>query len=394
MPPKIGTLQIYVAEGRNLPNRDFFGKQDPFLEFTLGNISKRTRVDKKGGCNPKWKEDVFLDVPQGVQNLAMKCCDRDVSSNDDIGSSSIDLFRIFEEEEVHSWYKMQRKGKFAGEIYLEFTYTPTTGRKKPSLHKLHGPMASMATLNAVPYAAHSSTTGMVNNPVAPPTGSVRPFASTAPAASRPPYQPPVATSKPPALAPAASMLSLPGSYPSENFSQISLPPDNYSNASMSTLGPYPLPHTNSFSQANLSPTTSYPMHHYSTPGSVAPMAYPPAPGPYGDPNPSSYSHFGPTYCSPPPAQPQYPSSSMGSADFVGGFVAPPLATSPYPPNSSPPLHQGYPPMGPPPTSLPPSGMVNVYPPGFSPNNLPQPTAPPIYDPHQDYTPGGFTFTPY
>ncbi|RKP36033.1 C2 domain-containing protein [Dimargaris cristalligena] len=125
MPPKIGTLQIYVAEGRNLPNRDFFGKQDPFLEFTLGNISKRTRVDKKGGCNPKWKEDVFLDVPQGVQNLAMKCCDRDVSSNDDIGSSSIDLFRIFEEEEVHSWYKMQRKGKFAGEIYLEFTYTPT-----------------------------------------------------------------------------------------------------------------------------------------------------------------------------------------------------------------------------------------------------------------------------
>ncbi|KAJ1924634.1 hypothetical protein IWQ60_005081 [Tieghemiomyces parasiticus] len=387
MPPKLGTLQIYVAEGRNLPNRDFFGKQDPFLEFNLGGIAKRTRVDKKGGANPKWKEDVYFDVPAGVSSLAMRCADRDISSSDDIGAATIDLARIYEEEEVHAWYKMQRKNKFAGEIFLEFTFTPISGRKKPSLHKIHKPMASMATLNNVAYEAQSSTGATVVNPVAAPTNGPPPFAqshaslSSVGSAGRPPAAPhhtppatnPVQTPYPPhsgAMYPPAGGAAYPPangtSYPPANRPMY--PPSNFSMASFAS--------TDNFTQSSLNINQST--------MSLAPGAYPPSPAAYGSPAPYPYTSSPYGMPPAPSSQPSYSGygASPPQPSFAGGFVAP---TPPalYPPGSSPS------------TSLPPAGMVNVYPPGLNPHSFPEPSAPPLGPPGGgSYPPGGFTFSPY
>ncbi|KAI8349862.1 hypothetical protein B0O80DRAFT_142195 [Mortierella sp. GBAus27b] len=53
----IGEVVIVPIQGRDLPNRERFGKQDPFILFKLGNQSKRTSTDIRGGQRPRWKDD-------------------------------------------------------------------------------------------------------------------------------------------------------------------------------------------------------------------------------------------------------------------------------------------------------------------------------------------------
>ncbi|KAF9957238.1 hypothetical protein BGZ72_002019 [Mortierella alpina] len=53
----IGELVIIPIQGKDLPNRERFGKQDPFILFKLGNVSKRSSTDVRGGQRPIWKDD-------------------------------------------------------------------------------------------------------------------------------------------------------------------------------------------------------------------------------------------------------------------------------------------------------------------------------------------------
>ncbi|KAJ1953568.1 hypothetical protein IWQ62_005964 [Dispira parvispora] len=379
-----GKLEIYVAEGRNLTNRDFFGKQDPFLEFTLDTIKKRTRVDKKGGSNPKWKEDLVFDVPHKVQSLTMRCFDRDVSNNDDIGSSTIDLFRVFEEEELHSWFKIQRKGKFAGEIYLEFTFTPVGGRKKPSLHhKLHAPMASMASLNSVPYTVQSGNNNLsMQNAVPPPAHGPKPFirppASTA-GAGYPPnssatfHQPSTSSAQhgypPPPPANPAVATSHSSVYPPPNTSPLSgYPPTQSMSAPPQSSYPPPMAGSSTFSSSQMSL----------------------------NPSSSMYGQVPMGFMIPPTSAGAQPGAST-QTPFPGGFSlpsSPQMTEAPLPMPG-----ERYPPYNPgsvaPNGGGQPLGMVTVFPPGMPGPPLPPPSAPPL-DPPGNYGhhPGGFAYMPY
>ncbi|KAJ1980481.1 hypothetical protein H4R34_002442 [Dimargaris verticillata] len=396
-----GQLQVYVAEGRGLPNKDLFGKSDPYLEFHLGNAAKRTRVDKKGGSAPKWKEDLYFDVPPGTQTITMRCKDRDLSSVEDIGACTIDLKRVFEEEEVHAWFKLQRKNKSAGEVYLEFTFTPVSGRKKPSLHhKLHTSMASMATLNNVAYTGYSTPGTIQHSPVPPPPNAPAPFTANAPKPTMTPhsgapgnasmaslYPPPaVTTASPNNGNPGnASNASLPpgGGYPG-NASYTSLPTNNHNG------GGYP-PYN--ASHASLPPNNGYPgnVSHASLPPAAdisAPMS---PPGGY----PPIHSHSSGPY---PPTNMPYPPSPMHSApyppitnaSFVGGFAPPPMS----PPSFPSAMPSAGPSSG---TTAAPPGMVSVHPPGYDTTPMPQPSAPPLGMP-SEFNGGsppsmGFVFPP-
>lgn len=53
----VGELVIIPIHGRDLPNRERFGKQDPFILFKLGNVSKRTSTDVRGGQRPRWNDE-------------------------------------------------------------------------------------------------------------------------------------------------------------------------------------------------------------------------------------------------------------------------------------------------------------------------------------------------
>ncbi|KAJ2746218.1 hypothetical protein GGI20_001498 [Coemansia sp. BCRC 34301] len=127
-----GRLEIQVVAGRDLPKRGVFGRQNPAVELSLGTSKKRTQVDKKGGANPEWNDHVIFTVAGlGKTQLLVRAVEVETSvSAKDIGSCVIDLVRIFEEEEVDGWYALKFRDKPAGDVYLEFTFTPKTGRKR------------------------------------------------------------------------------------------------------------------------------------------------------------------------------------------------------------------------------------------------------------------------
>ncbi|KAJ1821466.1 hypothetical protein LPJ60_002603 [Coemansia sp. RSA 2675] len=127
-----GRLEIQVVAGRELPKRGLFGRQDSAVELSLGTSKKRTQVDKKGGASPEWNDHIIFTIAGlGKTQLLVRAVEVESSvTSKDIGSCVIDLVKIFEEEEVDGWYPLKYKEKPAGDVYLEFTYTPKTGRKR------------------------------------------------------------------------------------------------------------------------------------------------------------------------------------------------------------------------------------------------------------------------
>ncbi|KXN71358.1 hypothetical protein CONCODRAFT_38498, partial [Conidiobolus coronatus NRRL 28638] len=120
-----GQLEISPKQARNLPSRVTLGKQSPFVQFELGKITKKTRVDKRGGRTPSWKELINFDIYSECRNLIVKLYnDKGKSPDDYIGELLIDLGPIIEARERDSWYPLKDRDQHCGDIYLEITYYP------------------------------------------------------------------------------------------------------------------------------------------------------------------------------------------------------------------------------------------------------------------------------
>ncbi|XP_051512806.1 multiple C2 and transmembrane domain-containing protein 2-like [Myxocyprinus asiaticus] len=87
-------LTIKLKEGRNLVVRDRSGTSDPFVKFKLGgkNIYKSKVVNKN--LNPTWNESFSFPVRDLDQTVHIKVYDRDIRSNDFMGSSSFALYKL------------------------------------------------------------------------------------------------------------------------------------------------------------------------------------------------------------------------------------------------------------------------------------------------------------
>ncbi|KAF8939449.1 hypothetical protein BGZ58_009725 [Dissophora ornata] len=123
----IGELVIVPIQGKDLPNRERFGKQDPFILFKLGNVSKRSSTDIRGGQRPRWKEDqinifMYESDAKDATSLYVTCLDEDPQKNDLIGDCVINLARVLELGEQDDWFELSYKGREAGELMLQLTY--------------------------------------------------------------------------------------------------------------------------------------------------------------------------------------------------------------------------------------------------------------------------------
>nr|QEN96202.1 multiple C2 domain and transmembrane region protein 2a variant 3 [Danio rerio] len=87
-------LTINLKEGRNLVVRDRSGTSDPFVKFKLdGKHIYKSKVVNKN-LNPTWNESFSLPVRDLDQTLHLKVYDRDLRSNDFMGSSSFPLSKL------------------------------------------------------------------------------------------------------------------------------------------------------------------------------------------------------------------------------------------------------------------------------------------------------------
>ncbi|KAG0364230.1 hypothetical protein BC939DRAFT_531523 [Gamsiella multidivaricata] len=123
----IGELVIVPIQGKDLPNRERFGKQDPFILFKLGNVSKRSSTDIRGGQRPRWKDDqinifMYQSDAKDATSLYVTCLDEDPQKNDLIGDCVINLAKVLEQGEHDDWFELSFKGREAGELMLQLTY--------------------------------------------------------------------------------------------------------------------------------------------------------------------------------------------------------------------------------------------------------------------------------
>lgn len=133
--PQEVTLEILAIQGRYLPNKDFFKKQDPFLQFEIGHLSQRTKVDKNGGTRPEWNSRIRFERLRCPveQTLKVICYDSEWKRKEQfIGECVIDIGAIFKTGEDDGWFKLNDRGSDAGEIYLELTFFSQDGFSKLS----------------------------------------------------------------------------------------------------------------------------------------------------------------------------------------------------------------------------------------------------------------------
>ncbi|KAM8763148.1 multiple C2 and transmembrane domain-containing protein 2 isoform 2-T2 [Acanthopagrus schlegelii] len=84
-------LTINLKEGRNLVIRDRCGTSDPYVKFKLdGKTFYKSKVVYKD-LNPTWNETFSLPVKDLNQKLFIKVYDRDLTTDDFMGSTSVTL---------------------------------------------------------------------------------------------------------------------------------------------------------------------------------------------------------------------------------------------------------------------------------------------------------------
>ncbi|XP_066448932.1 multiple C2 and transmembrane domain-containing protein 2 isoform X2 [Eleutherodactylus coqui] len=84
-------LTIHLREGRNLVIRDRSGTSDPYVKFKL---NKKTLYKSKviyKNLNPVWDETFVLPIQNLEQKLQIKVYDRDLTTDDFMGSALLDL---------------------------------------------------------------------------------------------------------------------------------------------------------------------------------------------------------------------------------------------------------------------------------------------------------------
>ncbi|KAF9099242.1 hypothetical protein BGX27_000650 [Mortierella sp. AM989] len=375
----IGELIIVPIEGRDLPNRERFGKQDPFVLFKLGNVSKRTTTDIRGGQRPRWKDDqisiyMYASDAKDAKSLYVTCLDEDQKKNDLIGDCVINLAKVLEQGEQDDWFELSYKGREAGTLLLQLTYF-SHDPKHPTYREKR------------PKAANGSGGGApLRRPINKKTSDEKPDDDDEERVDEGPvYKPPVVPEPPTPQVPATPQVPMvaaavgypygtlpagarpvsPSGVPSHyvgHHTQVSPTANPYATPAMPPANPYGTP--------AVTPANPYGTVNAGYPG------YPAAGGPYPDPSLAADPSKRLSFTGQPPVQP---------GGFLPGY--PPVGGSPaYPQATVPGAHPGV-------GGFPPQvGAGGIYPPTPNPiANSPYPLANPLPIVGAGGPPAGYPF---
>ncbi|KAL7414663.1 C2 domain-containing protein [Mrakia frigida] len=156
---KLGELVVVVLRARHLTNVKL-SKQDPYCSLTINTEKRRTAAIKKGGQHPEWDEQLKFDIYEDMQDQLLRTSTSSKSSGDPdslgkssgakkegkkvfekgaktmrvacyadaprepelIGEAVFDLAKALNTGEDDDWVTINRKDRYAGEIFIEFTY--------------------------------------------------------------------------------------------------------------------------------------------------------------------------------------------------------------------------------------------------------------------------------
>lgn len=92
MSQELGTLVVVVLKARNLPDKHSFYKQDVFAQVTLQGVTKKTKIDVKGGQHPVWDEELRFPVyDKKSKMMEVSCWSKEPRSDDMVGKGELDV---------------------------------------------------------------------------------------------------------------------------------------------------------------------------------------------------------------------------------------------------------------------------------------------------------------
>ncbi|KAF6721327.1 Multiple C2 and transmembrane domain-containing protein 2 [Oryzias melastigma] len=126
-------LSINLKEGRNLVVRDRCGTSDPYVKLKIdGKTFYKSKVVYKS-LNPAWNESFHLPVKDLTQKLHIKVYDRDLTTDDFMGSASV-LLSDLEMDKVHELsLRLDDPGSLEedmGSVLIDLTLTARNGDSK------------------------------------------------------------------------------------------------------------------------------------------------------------------------------------------------------------------------------------------------------------------------
>ncbi|KAG0655987.1 hypothetical protein C6P46_000501 [Rhodotorula mucilaginosa] len=468
----LGTLIVIVLRAKNLPNRVRIGKQNPYCTITYGLHKKRTDTIERGGQQPEWDAEFRFEIlkdglggkeqltPEsaivthkggvlpapamapstsqgsdvsatgvklekrlskhslgtpvistcaaGKRVLKVACWADDARDPKLIGEGELDIEETIQKGKYDNWVQLERKGRYAGEVYLELTwYSNEPPRPHRSRRASNGSPSRSGTAyggagsrvedrsgsdtgteewesgapsTAIKTPAASVVSGSTSQgrPFVPvptelaadyPDPDVAPLTSSVStmSLSRPPLPVPPVSNPPLSATTAASFASYQPPPPQQQY-HYGAPAQHHHYGGYAPPPPPSLPPANEFGQtplpvqegqyghytypATAPPVAPSPYHHDSAPslhGAYAPPAvshspYPPPPVPPIPPTGSPY------WQQPQPQQPLAGSASHGTLPHSSSQAALYAAPPPPPPPSHPyPNHCGQPSLPPPPS---------------------------------------------
>ncbi|XP_027180330.1 synaptotagmin-5-like [Coffea eugenioides] len=130
----VGILDVKLVEAKELTNKDFIGKSDPYAELFIRPLRNRTKTSKtiNNQINPIWNEHFeFIVEDASTQNLTIRIYDDEgIQASEFIGCARILLKDLQPGKVKDVWLKLvkdleiQRDTKNRGQVHLELLYCP------------------------------------------------------------------------------------------------------------------------------------------------------------------------------------------------------------------------------------------------------------------------------
>lgn len=95
------------------------GKMDPFVIISNQGCDHKTKVQNNAGKYPVWNETFELPVGSMMDQIDVFCYDEDMTKNNLIGETSVQLSDLCKDYTVSKWYQIFFKSEVSGEILIE-----------------------------------------------------------------------------------------------------------------------------------------------------------------------------------------------------------------------------------------------------------------------------------
>ncbi|CAN0918579.1 SYT5 [Linum grandiflorum] len=130
-----GMLEVKLVQAKDLTNKDFIGKSDPYAELYIRPLRDRTKTSRiiSNDLNPIWNEHYeFVVEDASTQHLYVKIYDDEgLQASELLGCAQLPLNQLEPGKVKDVWLKLvkdlevQRDNKNRGEVHLELLYCPT-----------------------------------------------------------------------------------------------------------------------------------------------------------------------------------------------------------------------------------------------------------------------------